>query len=188
MPDGSQLLLDYAHRGDLASFSALVTAHAKWLLAFLRGLLPTEADAEDAVQETWMRVIRSCGSYRGGSVRAYLSQVARSVAVDRFRRSGAPTVSLDEAGEDGEPTSVELPDGAPTPDVRFETRATAAEIRATVRRLPWRLREVFLLRVEGELTFREIADQLDLPLGTILTRMRSASARLRKELKGFVTT
>jgi len=180
MPDDSQLLLDYARGGRLESLAALVDRHSKWLLAFLRGLLPTEADAEDAAQETWLKVIRFGASYRGGSVRAYLVRIARSVVADRFRRVGVPTVSLD-AGE-GEVQSVAdgFSDGTLPPDEVFETRATAREIRTMVRELPPRMREVFLMRVEGELAFREIADQLEIPLGTALTWMRSATIRLRK--------
>lgn len=183
MPNDSQLLLDYGRGGDLKSFAALVSAHSTWLLAFLRGLLPSEADAEDAAQETWLRVIRACGSYRGGSVRAYLARVARTVVIDRYRRSGVPTVSLDGNGDEDEDPAAELADDAPTPDARFETRATAEEIRREVRRLPARQREVFLLRVEGELTFEEIAAQLEIPLGTALTWMRRATGRLRQALK-----
>lgn len=182
MAEDSQLLLDYARRGDLTSFSALVTGHSKGLLAFLRGLLPSEEDAEDAAQEVWLRVIRACGSYRGGSVRAYLVRTARSVAADRYRRAGVPTVSLD--GDAGEGLAAELKDEAMTPGERFATRATADEIRAAVRRLPLRQREVFLMRVEGELTFQEIADQLGIPLGSALTWMRVATRRLKRQLKG----
>ena len=183
MADGSQLLLNYAHEGDVGSLSALVADHARWLMAYLRGVLPAEADAEDAFQETWMRVIRFCDSYRGGSVRAYLSRVARSVVIDRFRRCVQPTVSLDAGSEDGDVPSLDLVDGALAPDASCELRATAADIRQAVRMLPERLREVALLRIEGELTFQEIADELEVPLGTALTWMRSATARLKKALR-----
>ena len=50
--------------------------------AFLRGLLPTAEDAEDAFQETWVRVVKSAGKYRGGKVKPYLAVVARSVAIE----------------------------------------------------------------------------------------------------------
>ena len=180
MPDDRQLLEAYSRRGDLESLSALVAAHSTRLLALLRGLLPSKEDAEDALQETWMRVIRFCGSYRGGSVRAYLAQVARSVAMDRFRDRGVPPVSLD-AGDEASPAA-DLADGAPAPNATFELRATSEDIRRAVRALPARWREVVLLRIEAELTFQEIADQLGIPLGTALTWMRAATLRLRKTL------
>ena len=180
MAEDSQLLQRYAREGDVRSLSELVTAHTRWLMAYLRGALPSEADAEDAFQETWMRAIRFCGSYRGGSVRAYLAQVARSVAMDRFRDRGVSPVSLD-AGDEASPAA-HLADGAPAPNATFELRATSEDIRRAVRALPARWREVVLLRIEAELTFQEIADQLGIPLGTALTWMRAATLRLRKTL------
>ena len=182
MADDSQLLARYANEGDVGSLSALVAAHTRWLMAYLRGALPAESDAEDAFQETWMRVIRFCGAYRGGSVRAYLARVARSVVTDRFRCGGPPSISLDAASDDGDAPSADLADGAPAPDESFELRATSEDVRRAVRALPGRLRDVVLLRIEGELKFQEIADELEVPLGTVLTWMRSATARLKKTL------
>ena len=182
MTEDAQLLLDYARRGDLKSFSSLVARHSKWLTAYLRGVTPTLADAEDAVQETWVRVIRSCESFRGGSVRAYLTRVARSAAIDRFRRAGRPAVSVDAAGEDGAALLEVLPDGALAPDAAFESRATAEDVRRAVRALPENQREVLLMRIEAELSFREIAETMGIPLGTALTWMRAATLRLKKEL------
>ena len=181
MIDDAQLLLDYARKGDVASFSALVRRHSKWLVAYLRGITSNEADAEDAVQETWVRVIRSCGSFRGGSVRAYLTRVARSVAIDRFRRAGRPTVSVNSAGADGVMLVETLPDGAPAPDAAFESRATAEDVRRAVRALPENQREVLLMRIEAELSFKEISETLGIPLGTALTWMHAATVRLKKE-------
>lgn len=182
MTEDAQLLSDYARKGDVASFSALVIRHSKWLTAYLRGVTPTLADAEDAVQETWMRVIRACGSYRGGSVRAYLTRIARSVAIDRFRLARSPTVSVDAVDEDGLVLSDVLPDTAPAPDAVFECRATADEVRQAVRGLPEGQREVLMMRIEAELSFREIAETMGIPLGTALTWMHAAKLRLKKEL------
>ena len=173
-------MLDYARHGDVKSLSALVARHSRWLLAYLRGLSPTEADAEDATQETWMRIIRSCGSYRGGSVRAYLTKIAHSVAIDRFRRKGE-TVSV-EAGEIA-PLVETLADDAPGPDERFECHATADDVRRAVRLLPEGQREVLLMRIEGELPFREIAEIMGIPLGTALTWMHMATRQLREKLE-----
>lgn len=65
-----------------ASISALVALHGKWLMAFLRGL--AGEDAEDAFQETWMRLLRLRVELREETVKAYLVKTARSVAIDRL--------------------------------------------------------------------------------------------------------
>ena len=180
--DDNRLLLAYARDGDVKSLSALVTRHTKWLGAYLRGLLSSDADAEDAFQETWMRVIRSCGSYRGGSVRAYLTKIARSVAIDRFRRGRRPTLSLDLPDDDGNDMKEALADPIPAPDELFETSATAADIREAVKALPEGPREVLLMRIESELAFKEIAEIMSIPLGTALTWMRTATLKLKQKL------
>lgn len=181
MTDDARLLLDYAKRGDVKSLSSLVVRHSKWLAAYLRGSTSVEADAEDAVQEVWVRVIRSCGSYRGGSVRAYLARIARSVAIDRFRR-GRPMVSVDATDGEGAVLAETLADGAPAPNAAFESRATSEDVRRAVRALPENQREVLLMRIEAELSFKEISETMGIPLGTALTWMHAATVRLKKEL------
>ena len=88
MEEDSELLYAYSRRGDVQSLAALVRRHTVWMQALLRSLLPEAADADDAFQETWVKVIRSASSYRGGKVKSYLATVALSVALDRIRRGG----------------------------------------------------------------------------------------------------
>ena len=179
MSEDGQLLLAYAREGDVRSLSALVKRNAGWLKGFLRGLAPSDADAEDAFQDTWMRVIRSCGSYRGGSVRAYLATIARSVVIDRFRRNGSPSVSIDAERESGGAAVDALADESPSPGALFEKAVTAEDVRRAVRALPRGPREVVLMRIEGEFSFKEIAATLGIPLGTALTWMHAATNRLK---------
>ena len=156
MEEDVQLLFAYARRGDVQSLAALVRRHATWMQALLRGMLPVAADVDDVFQETWMRVIRAAPRYRGGMVKPYLATVARSAAIDHLRRTRA-VVSLDD--EEGEGAA------------------------AAVGSLPEGPRQVLLMRVEGGLSFREIAAELAIPLGTALTWMRSATLKLRRMLR-----
>ncbi|MBQ6914215.1 MAG: sigma-70 family RNA polymerase sigma factor [Kiritimatiellae bacterium] len=183
MAEEGELLFAYARRGDVESLAALVRRHSVWLQAFLRGMLPAREDADDAFQETWMRVIRAVGSYRGGSVKAYLAAVARSVAVDRLRRERA-SVSLDAAGGEGAAVADTVAAADPTPCEAFESKATSEDVRRAVQALPDGPRQVLLMRIEGELAFKDIAAELGVPLGTALTWMRTATIRLREMLGG----
>ena len=183
MEEDVQLLFAYARRGDVQSLAALVRRHATWMQALLRGMLPVAADVDDVFQETWMRVIRAAPRYRGGMVKPYLATVARSAAIDHLRRTRA-VVSLDDEEGEGAAAAAAVAAEGPAPGEAFESQATSDDVRRAVNILPEGPRQVLLMRVEGGLSFREIAVELAIPLGTALTWMRSATLKLRRMLGG----
>lgn len=166
-----------------ASISALVAEHGRWLMAFLLGLADNAADAEDAFQETWLRVIKAGVAFRGDGVKTYLARTARSVVVDRLRRR-RPVESLDETDFDGSSIAEDVTDPSPTPGEKYEAQATAVEVRRAVASLPFNWRQVVLMRIEGEMEFKDIAQELGVPLGTALTWMRNATFALKKMIGG----
>lgn len=164
-----------------------VKKHGVWLSALLRGLTHSEADAEDAYQEVWMRVMRaSCFVQRAscGGERAYLATIARSVVIDRYRREKRYELTVDAPDETGASLAPTLVDPAETPDRRHERASTREEVIAAVRALPEKQRTVVMMRIEGELKFQEIAEAMNVPLGSVLTWMRTATETLKKRLKG----
>lgn len=182
MDEDQKLLMAYSCRGDVSSLSALVQRHSVWMQAFLRGLLPSETDVEDVFQETWVRVVKSATKYRGGRVKPYLAVVARSAAMDRLRQAGR-MVSLD-AGVGMQESALEsIPDERLSPSESFVSKATAEDVRRAVRSLPEGPRQVFLMRIEAELPFKEIALALGVPIGTALTWMRTATLKLKEILR-----
>jgi len=179
MPEDAELLKDYARRGDTKALSALIVRHSPWMAAILRGMLP-DADVEDALQDAWLKVIRSAGNFRGDGLKSYLGAVVRSVAIDRLRKHGkAISLDVDEADQ-----SEELVADGPLPNERFESAATHEDVYRAVRELADGPRQVLLLRIEAEMSFKEIAQELGVPLGTALTWMRTATIHLKKKLGG----
>ena len=180
-PSDEALLRRYERAGDADAMEALVRRHAAALGAFLAGW-GGDAEAEDLAQETWLRVLRSPGSFRGGSFRAWLLRVARNLAIDRSRRR-APALWLDApaegAGPDAPPLVEVLPDdGAPAPDAALLGAEDRARLLAAVRALPGPQRDVFLLRAAG-VAFADIAARFGIPLNTALGRMHYAMKALR---------
>ena len=183
-PSDEALLRRYERAGDADAMEALVRRHAAALGAFLAGW-GGDAEAEDLAQETWLRVLRSPGSFRGGSFRAWLLRVARNLAIDRSRRR-APALWLDApaegAGPDAPPLVEVLPDdGAPAPDAALLGAEDRARLLAAVRALPGPQRDVFLLRAAG-VAFADIAARFAIPLNTALGRMHYAMKALRAAL------
>jgi RNA polymerase sigma-70 factor (ECF subfamily) len=174
-PSDSDLLQRVA-RGDRAAFELLYTRYARAVLSLALRLLRDRGRAEDATQETFLSVWRSARSYRPerGPGAPWLFAVARNAIVDRARaRTDVP---------------VEHGDEAPAPDAGPPERAEQAWLAWRVHRaleeLPERERVTLELAYYGGLSQSEVAARLDIPLGTVKTRTRSALARLSELLEG----
>lgn len=125
-------------------FSALVDAHAAAVAAFLRGMLPP-ADAEDALQETFVAALRAYPSFDGGNPRAWLLTIARRKAIDDRRAAARRPEPL------SEPDAVAAESGP----------ASGEEVWGRVARLPAKQRAAIVLRFALDLRYREIGLALD---------------------------
>ncbi len=133
-------------------------------------MLGDRHEAEDIVQETYRSAWTSRRGYQSGhSGRAWLAAILRRRVVDRWRRHILP-------GPAGGDSHVEVEVGPTDPLANDFTD----EMQHALNRLPGELRESLLLVVVGELTHQEVADLLDVPLGTVLSRVSRARERLRE--------
>ena len=168
-----------AWQGDHAAMETLYHRHAGPLMAFLRLRTP---DADDVFQETWIRAIRYLRRFKRGSFRAWLIVIGRNIIIDRYRRD-KPADSLDAPYKGELPAPVEfLADPSPAALEQMASDEALREIGRAVDSLPAPQREVFLLRTQQELTFKEIAELLDIPINTALGRMHTAVTKLRAKL------
>ncbi len=150
-------------------FNRLVDDHGAALYRTAYRMLGNRHDAEDVVQETFRSVWRSRKRYQPGrGDRAWLMSILRRRLADRWRRRTIPCVS----------TGSFTPEAAVTdPDPTHH--GYADEVQQALDRLPAKLREALLLVVVGELTHQEAADELGVPLGTVLSRVSRARRQLR---------
>lgn len=159
-----------------AVLAALVRELGPRLLAYVRRVYGCGDEAEDIVAETFCRAARHVNVLRGSDRQAlYVLTIARNLCRDRLRRRSRPASSngLDSAASP-----------AADPGEAGATAEQVRALRAAVAALPEPLREVVVLRLSGGLTFQEIAELLHVPLGTALSRMHAALARLRAMLGG----
>jgi RNA polymerase sigma-70 factor (ECF subfamily) len=180
-PTDHELLARY-HQGDAGAMDLLVDRHAGTVYAFVYRFLPDPSQAEDLTQEVWLKVIRYVGGFEGRArFTTWLFRVARNVCLDHLRsqkrRARVPR-------EDGDPFALDeiQAKGAPPPE-HASNRELAAQVAEAVAHLPDNQREVFVLREEAQLTFREIALALDLPRDTVKSRMRYALGHIRRFLR-----
>ena len=187
---GKQSLVQSAQSGDLAAFNNLVTLHQDSLYWWAYSLVKDEALAADITQATFITAYQKLGSFRGESIRAWLFRIARNRSIDELRKlKRHPSFSLDGArtndgqGEDDLNFLSILPDRAPLPEEALEARERAQLIEQLIARLPDAFQQVLrLVDMEG-LDYQQAAEVLDLPLGTIKSRLTRARLKMRSMLQ-----
>jgi len=143
-----------------------------------RWLLGNEHDAADAVHDAYLRAARSAHTYAGGNARAWWLMIVRNCCLAKLatRKRELPLRPVDEA-------AVQAPDA---PADAVEEQAHAAQCRALLvaqlRALPEEFRETLVLREMEDLSYREIADVLGVPIGTVMSRLARGRALLQRAL------
>ena len=170
-------------RGSVDSLGKLVEHLRRPLFAFILKMTEGREDAEEIFQEVWFRVIRSLDSYREKRFISWLFRIAHNLIIDRARK--ARPMADPHPIEPGQPDEIETRIPAPgiTPARQAEGHDLGQRIAAAVRCLPQEQKEVFLMRMEGNLPFKEIAKIQGTSINTALARMQYALAKLRDELK-----
>ncbi len=184
-PSGLDELLERACRREPAALDELVCRYSRRVFGLLYRLTNERETAEDLMQETFLRVVRTIDRYEhAGRFEAWLFRIAANLARDRARRRGrrGDTLSLDGAEDDGTSRAAELSAPAQHADQLLVEAELGERLAASLDRLSDADREIILLRHYSELSFQEIADLLGVPLGTALARAHRALKRLQADL------
>jgi RNA polymerase sigma-70 factor (ECF subfamily) len=179
-----ELLMRFG-RGQAEAFGVLVTRYERELFGYLRRYVGDATLADDVFQNTFLQLVVKAGQYEPGRpVRPWLYTIATHQAIDALRRQGRhQAASLDryreEAGN-GEAGSLmdTLESRAPGPGDAAEGQERREWVRAGVDQLPDLFRQVLILAYYQGLKYREIADILDIPVGTVKSRLHAALTRL----------
>ena len=170
-------------RGDTEALGRLVEHYRRPLYAFILRMMEGHADAEEIFQEVWFRVVKNLGSYREDRFLSWLFRIAHNLIIDRARRQ-RPTVDPHPQSDDGDdPVQTQLADRRIGPETATAGHELGARIRTLVAGLPVEQRQVFLLRMEADVPFKEIARIQRTSINTALARMHYAVQKLRVELR-----
>jgi len=144
-----------------------------------RYLLRDAADAEDAVQECYLRALKHFDSYRGPAIKPWLFAILRNVCRAEYaRRAASPSTGLEHKPEAAEQTPL-WHEEQQTPEAEVLRERDASAIRRLVEALAEPFKETFVLREINNLSYREIADAVGTPVGTVMSRLARARAMLR---------
>jgi RNA polymerase sigma-70 factor (ECF subfamily) len=182
-----ELLTRYRDSADAGDFNELVRRYERELSRYLARYLGNPALAEDVFQNTFLQVHLKRGLYEDGRpVRPWLYSIATHQAVDALRKAGRhPTVSLDRratsSGESDAGALLDLlvgDDAAPLAEMQEKERRDW--VARSVDRLPDTLRQTLVLAYFQDLKYREIAEVLNIPVGTVKSRLHAALAKLQE--------
>ncbi|MNI40700.1 ECF RNA polymerase sigma factor SigW [compost metagenome] len=178
-------LAQLARNGDRNAFAELVDLYKNKIFHLAYRMLSNSHEAEDAVQETFLRVYTNLHKYdENQKFSTWIFRIATNLCIDRLRKR-KNTYSLDAEMSDGEGNDHYslLPADEDTPEKQVIVSETQELIRAAIDTLPEKYKSVVILRYLQDLSLQEISDILDMPVTTIKTRVHRGREYLRKKIE-----
>ena len=161
------------------NFEEAVMPHLDAAYNLARWLTRNEADAQDMVQEAYLRALRFFGGFRGTEARAWLLTIVRNTCYTWLRRNRSPELSC----EFDEVVLARESEG-PDPEMEQVMKSRALLLNDDIEKLPIEFREVVVLRELEDLSYKDIAVVLGVPIGTVMSRLARARKRLLVSLEG----
>jgi RNA polymerase sigma-70 factor (ECF subfamily) len=178
-------IVERALTGDADAFGEIVKRWERRIFALAYGMLGREEDARDATQETFIAAFKNLRAFRGDArVSSWLHRIAVNQCITRQRRAKVRGESALDDEQERNAASFAAP-LEQLPGRVAEGQERVAAVRRAVNALPAELRQVIVMKEFEELTFREIADVLELPLSTVKSRLYTALKQLQMRLEKF---
>ena len=180
-----ELLIRRAQRGDADAFEQLLLEHQKNVYNLCYRMAGNPDDAMDLSQETFLRAWRCLDQYQFASAfSTWLYRLCSNICIDFLRRRRRQqTVPLTFEDADGEEQTYAVPDAQPLPEEQVELKLTRETRAAAMAQLLPEHRAVLQLRVVNEMSYEQIADVLDIQIGTVKSRLSRARNQLKKILE-----
>jgi RNA polymerase sigma-70 factor (ECF subfamily) len=161
----------------LATFEEAVLPHLDAAYNLARWLTRSDTDAEDVVQEAYLRAFKFFGGFHGADGRSWLLAIVRNTCFTWMQHNRSPELNVPLDDELHEIESKDL-----NPEALLLQRADKLMVRQALEGLPVEFREVLVLRELEEMSYRDIASITDLPLGTVMSRLARGRKRLQLAL------
>lgn len=174
-------------QGDAAAWEDLVRLHSKRIYNLCYRFTGSSSDSEDLTQEVFIKLYRTVGSYEPakGAFTTWITTMTRNLLVDHYRRTREERVtdSLDAApaADEDAPTMAErLEDSQPSPQAKVVTRETQTLVQKALEKISPDLRQAVILRDLQDMDYKEIAQVLKVPEGTVKSRINRGRAELAR--------
>lgn len=177
-------LVQRAQQDDERAFGMLVQRYESKVYSLALRMVRNPEDAEDVLQDTFLRAFRGIKSFLGNSTfSTWIYRIAANSALMRLRKKQLPTVSIEDAEE--RETPISITDWKPGPVEQLLTQETLRAMEEAIESLPPEFRQVFILRDVEELSNAEVAEILDLSVAAVKSRLHRARLKVRNRLAFF---
>jgi len=183
IPDDLNIINRFKN-GDVLAFEDVVMKYRDRIYNLCSYMLGNVQDAEDAAQDTFLKAYRSLNDFKPkASLYTWLYRIAVNTCIDYKRK---PLLeSLFRRSDTGEEVVIEHPSDSPSPEKNYESKQIQNALQEALRKLSPKLRAVIVLKEMEGLSYEEIADTLDISIGTVKSRISRARDDLKVSLKDF---
>lgn len=180
-------LLEQCRRRDVEAFGRVVDAYQARVLGFVRRMVRNEEEALDVTQEVFIKAFQAVGNFDGrASLRSWLFRIAYHLCVDRSRRRDRTpsTFAIEQTDEGDGP--MEFADGRWDPSSVVLNEELMGVVEEAIGTMSEKLRTVLLMHDREELGYEEIAAAIDVPVGTVKSRLFLARAHLQERVRTYL--
>ena len=178
-------IIDRFKNGDEAAFEELVLKYQDRIYNLCRHMLGNAHDAEDAAQDAFIKAYRNLKKFKPeSSIYTWLYRIAVNTCIDHKRKPFFE--SIFRRSDTGAEMVIEYPSASPSPEKEYESKQIQSAIEKALRKLSPKLRAVIVLKEMEGLSYEEIADTLDVSIGTVKSRISRARKKLQTLLKKFM--
>ena len=175
LDDRDRALIERSLEGSGRAFKKLVDRYHALVYSVARGIMGNRDEVEDVTQEIFIKVYRKLSTFRGEArLSTWIYRIARNEAINAAKKARLDTGTLDEADR--------LASGIPGPDRHLERRITASLVEDLLSSLDEQYRVALELRYMGEKSYAEIAEIMEIPIGTVKTYNHRGKAMLKQRL------
>jgi RNA polymerase sigma-70 factor (ECF subfamily) len=169
---------------DERAFGELISRYESKVYSLALKMVRNPEDAEDVLQDTFLRAYRGIKSFQGASTfSTWIYRITANSALMRLRKKQLPTVSIEDADE--RETPVNIADWTPGPVEQLLNRELQQVMDEAIEALPPEFRQVFVLRDIEEMSNAEVADVLDLSVAAVKSRLHRARLKVRNRIAGY---
>ncbi|NLB40770.1 MAG: sigma-70 family RNA polymerase sigma factor [Clostridiales bacterium] len=181
---GENKMIEEAKNGNFEAFGELISLYEKKIYNYCLRMTNRREDAEDLTQEVFVRVYKALKGFKGNSqFSTWIFRIAHNICIDHYRKSKLTTFSLNQPRNEEDQREMDLPSEDPTPEEEALRKEQQEFLLKCIEELRPEYKTVIILRDIQHHSYEEIAEILDVPLGTVKSHISRARSALRETVR-----